>query len=189
MNRPDIDKLAVQVAGGDTTVYQTLLQECARIIRGYVYARVGARDRSAVEDIVQDTLLAIHTKYHSYDPSMAFLPWLRTIAHHKLIDHWRRQKISDIVSIDDNEIHLLIASDTQQTDTIMSLEKLFENLSDKQKHIVQLARLEGKTMVEIATELSLSVSDVKVTLHRAIQKLSSIALHNHKNERQNHEYQ
>ncbi len=175
MDRLNLDALVARVAQGDQQAYVSLLRESARIVRGYVYVRVAVQDRSAVEDIVQDTLLAIHVKYQSYDPSLPFLPWLRTVAHHKLVDHWRRQKIAFLVSIDEGDADLVVA-DIPQTDTVMTLERLFENLSDKQRKIIQMARLDGKTMAEIADEMSLSVSDVKVTLHRAIQKLSVFAL-------------
>lgn len=174
MDVTTLDKLAGRVADGDKGAYTLLLREAARIVRGYVYSRVTDRDRAHVEDIVQETLLAVHTKYQSYDPSLPFLPWLRTIAHHKLVDLWRRQKIAFLVTIEETD-DILVASDAPRTDASLTLEKLFENLNEKQRRIVQLARLDGKSMVEIATEMSLSVSDVKVTLHRAIQKLTHIA--------------
>ena len=169
-----LDQIAGEVARGDKAAYTALLREAARIVRGYVYARVSGRDRAVVEDIVQETLLTIHTKYHSYDPSLPFLPWLRTIAHHKLIDHWRRQKIAFLVAIEESDADL-VASQAPQTDAVLTLEKMFETLNDKQRRIVQMARLDGKSMSEIASEMSLSVSDVKVTLHRAIAKLTSLA--------------
>lgn len=183
MEKPNLDELAKLVTLGDKRAYAQLLAAAALVVRGYVYARVTGRDRQIVEDVVQETLLAVHTKYQSYDPTLPFLPWLRTVAHHKLVDYWRRQKIAFLVSIDDEDAPLDIANIIQAEDhsnAALSLERLFEKLNDKQRRIVQLAKLDGKTMVEIADELSITVADAKVTLHRAILKLSDIAQNDNK---------
>ena len=178
MKPQDLDDLARKVAAGNAAAYTPLLRDAARVVRAYVSARVTGNDRAVIEDIVQDTLLAVHTKFQTYDPAMPFMPWLRTIAHHKLIDHWRRQKIAFLVTIEDSDAEL-VAADTPQTEAAITLEKLFEKLSDKQRRVVQMARLDGKSMAEIAAELGVSVSDAKVTLHRAIMKLSDYVQREH----------
>ncbi|MBU6235835.1 MAG: sigma-70 family RNA polymerase sigma factor [Alphaproteobacteria bacterium] len=176
MDRATFDALAALVAHGDGRAYAQLLRLAAQYIRNYVGLRVTGKDRAAIEDIVQDTLLALHTRYQSYDPSMPFLPWLKTIAHHKLVDHWRRQNIAFLVSIDDTGDDLEDSAVAEnRSDATLSLERMFDALTDKQRRVIQLAKLDGKSMAEIAAELKITVSDAKVTLHRALQKLSTFA--------------
>lgn len=183
MDANTIQRLVAKVAEGDKVAYTELLRLSASIVRAHVAARVTGRDRMMIEDIVQDTLLAVHTKYHSYDPSMPYLPWLRTVAHHKLVDHWRRQNIAFLISVDDTESGIDLVepvSAEAHSDAAITLERMFDELSEKQRRVVQLAKLDGKTMVEIAEDLKISVSDAKVTLHRAITRLSVLAQNHQK---------
>ncbi len=53
------------------------------------------------EDIVQETLLAIHLKRDTRDETQPIEPWLRAIAHYKLVDHLRRRGFTDHLDIDD----------------------------------------------------------------------------------------
>lgn len=171
MDKYNLDQLVREVAAGDKDAYRKLLDVSAKLIRGYLAVQMAAGTKGDLEDIVQETLLAVHLKYHTYNPDLPYLPWLRTIAHHKLIDHWRRSKIARTINLDDNLIENLPAQETAN-DASLTVDRLLSQLPEKQQRIVRLARLDGKSMAEIANEMSLSVSDVKVTLHRAIQKLA-----------------
>src|SRR5436305_13956452 len=53
------------------------------------------------EDIVQDILLAVHLKRHTWDSAEPFAPWLSAIARNKLIDTLRRRGRRVFVNIDD----------------------------------------------------------------------------------------
>lgn len=171
MDKHNLEHLVKDVAAGNADAYRRLLELSARLIRGYLLTKMAGPLRSDVEDVVQETLLAVHLKYNSYDPAQPYLPWLRAIANHKLIDHWRKRKIAGTVPLDD-ELTDTLASDIVEADVGITLERLMEQLSDKQQKIVRLARIDGKSMAEIADEMQLTVADVKVTLHRAIKKLS-----------------
>jgi RNA polymerase sigma-70 factor (ECF subfamily) len=171
MDKYHLDQLVQDVARGDAAAYRRLLEVSAGLVRGYLLSRVASAMRGDVEDIVQETLLAVHLKYNSYNPSLPYLPWLRAIAQHKLVDHWRKRKIAGTVPLEDEMTDVVTSGENANTDTAITLERLMTQLSDKQKKIVQLARIDGKSMTEIADEMNLSVADVKVTLHRALKKL------------------
>lgn len=175
MERPDFDALVSAVAKGDASAYRRLLEASARLVRGYLHAKIGGALKGDIEDIVQETLLAVHLKYYSYNASMPFLPWLRTIAHHKLVDALRKRRMAQVVSLDDFMLETLPAAESAETDSALTLERYMASLNDKQQRIVKLARIDGKSMNEIAAELKLSVADVKVTLHRALRKLAHLA--------------
>src|SRR5690348_13091262 len=74
---------------GDAAAYRSLLAKLAPRLRAYYKRRFIAIGRGAeeAEDLVQETLLAIHLKRHTYDGDALFTPWLHAIARYKLIDH------------------------------------------------------------------------------------------------------
>ena len=173
MDKYNLDQLVKDVARGDEAAYRKLLEASARLVRGYLLSKIQGPMRADVEDIVQEILLTVHLKYNSYDTSLPFLPWLRTIAHHKLVDAWRKRKLSGTVPLDDFLSDTVADAHVQseETDAALTLERLMANLPAKQQQVVKLARIDGKSMAEIAKEMTLSIADVKVTLHRAIRKL------------------
>lgn len=175
MDKYNLEQMVKDVARGDEAAYRKLLEASAKLVRGYLLSKINGPMRADVEDIVQEILLSVHLKYHSYDHSLPYLPWLRTIAHHKMIDAWRKRKITETVPFDDFMAETVADTGSQSTDTdaALTLERLMGELPEKQQKVVRLARIDGKSMTEIAKEMMISVADVKVTLHRAIKKLAA----------------
>jgi RNA polymerase sigma-70 factor (ECF subfamily) len=58
-----------------------------------------------------------------------------------------------------------------QKETTGAIARIINSLPEKQRTIIQLRDIEGKTYQEIANTLSISESDVKVTLFRARQAM------------------
>ena len=88
---------------GDSAAYHRLLKAVTPVLRAAArrgLARAGQPvDQS--EDIVQDILLAVHLKRHTWDVNAPFAPWLFAIARNKLIDALRRRGRRVFVNIDD----------------------------------------------------------------------------------------
>jgi RNA polymerase sigma factor (sigma-70 family) len=88
---------------GDGAAYHRLLKAVTPVLRAAArrgLARAGQPvDQS--EDIVQDILLAVHLKRHTWDANAPFAPWLFAIARNKLIDALRRRGKRVFVNIDD----------------------------------------------------------------------------------------
>src|SRR5690606_41131913 len=72
--------------GGDEAAYSDFLHRVAAIVRGSARRKL-ARTGTGIdaEDIVQETLLAIHLKRHTWRPSEPILPWIFAIARYKFI--------------------------------------------------------------------------------------------------------
>ncbi len=88
---------------GDSTAYHRLLKAITPVLRAAArrgLARAGQPIDQA-EDIVQDILLAVHSKRHTWDVNAPFAPWLFAIARNKLIDALRRRGKRVFVNIDD----------------------------------------------------------------------------------------
>lgn len=136
---------------------------------------LAAAGRSAAdcEDVVQETLLAMHLKRDTWDDTQPLEPWLRAIARHKLVDHLRRRGYRDHVSIDD-QVDWLAAATDPDADAKADSRRLLESLPDRQRKIVEEISLEGRRAAEVAVRLGMSEGAVRVTLHRALKALAVI---------------
>jgi RNA polymerase sigma-70 factor, ECF subfamily len=160
--------------GGDAAAYNRLLTSLAPAIRAVArrgLARAGLAPDDA-EDVVQETLLAIHLKRHTWDPSLPVGPWVRAIARNKLIDAMRRRGRRDQVPIDD--VVETLASDTAEPTPIPGrLDEHLQSLSDRQQSVVRAISLDGASIRETATRLNMSEGAVRVALHRGLAALSA----------------
>ena len=93
---------ALMLAGlsGDAASYRALLEATAVRLRLYYARRIGA-DHIALEDLVQETLIAVHTRRATYDRNRPFTAWLHAIARYKLIDYMRSHRIHSAVPLED----------------------------------------------------------------------------------------
>src|SRR6188768_4537512 len=89
---------------GDDEAYRRLLGHVSLWLRAVVRRGLVAAGRGPAdcEDIVQETLLAMHLKRDTWDEARPIAPWLRAIARHKLADYLRRRGFTDHVDIDDH---------------------------------------------------------------------------------------
>jgi RNA polymerase sigma-70 factor (ECF subfamily) len=170
----DLSALMRSARQGDDEAYRRLLVRVAvwlRVVvrRGLVSAGRGPAES---EDIVQETLLAMHLKRDTWDPSRPVEPWLHAIARHKLADHLRRRGFHDHVDIDDWSNALEVSVGVEAPAAIDS-RRLLESLPERQRTIVQEISLEGHSAADVAARLGMSEGAVRVALHRALKALAA----------------
>jgi RNA polymerase sigma-70 factor (ECF subfamily) len=171
MEETALHALMVRSLAGDSAAYTTLLKHLAQALRVYFRRKLFQQQHDA-EDLVQDTLLAIHTKRATFDASQRFTSWAYAIAHHKLIDHLRRQKRrGGMAPIEDETALFADASDATASGDV---ESLLTRLPEKQRETIRLVKLEELSVREAAEKAGISESDVKVSVHRGLKKLSRI---------------
>ncbi|AMK21641.1 sigma-70 family RNA polymerase sigma factor [Sphingobium sp. TKS] len=169
--RPDeasLARLMAMAQNGDRQAYGALLTECQRWLRSYYSRRIAPNH---LDDLVQDTLMALHRKLASYDPSRAFLPWLAAIARYRWVDHLRQVYRADETELDD---HLADESEESVVAARISLERLFAQLPDNQAQAIELVKIEGLSIAEAARACGQSESLIKVNIHRGLKKLSAM---------------
>jgi RNA polymerase sigma-70 factor, ECF subfamily len=126
------------------------------------------------EDLVQGTLIALHTRRHTYDRSELFTPWVQAIARYKLIDYLRRTRAS-AREVEVEEAEGLWAADSEgATDSSFDLEGLLSHVSPKAREAIRLMKLEGLSVSETAARTGMSASAVKVSVHRGLKLLSRL---------------
>src|SRR5258708_6237737 len=95
-NEQELRALMISGLDGDGAAHQALLERLSSHLRGYFkhrFARIGHGPAEA-EDLVQEALMAIHTRRHTYDRSQPLTPWVYAIARYKFLDYLRRTKAS-----------------------------------------------------------------------------------------------
>ena len=159
---------------GDSAAYERLFRELTPVLRA-VARRTVARTGAATdaEDIVQETLIAIHLKRHTWLPTEPIGPWVRAIARHKAIDALRRRGRHVHVPVDDFE-DLLPAEETTTDYPRRDLERHLHHLPSRQREVVQSIALDGNSIRATAGLFSMSEGAVRVALHRAIASLAAI---------------
>lgn len=165
--------LMVAAQRGDAARYREFLRDTAALVRGFLRRRLG-RLPDDIEDLVQETLLAVHNQRHTYDPAQPVTAWLHAIARYKLVDLLRRRARTDALHdpIDDVDEGLL-AADAQEGGVRRDLEKLLALLPDKQRLPIVCMKLEGLSVIETAQRTGLSESAVKVGVHRGLKALAA----------------
>ena len=162
---------------GDNEAYAAFLTRSSVRVRAYFRRRLVAFPDD-VEDLVQETLLALHNRRHTYRPSQPVTPWLFAIARYKLVDLLRAQspRRAVEVSLDDDDAPLELAGDGGGGgEARRDLLKLLESLPDRYRVPIVLVKLEGRSVAEAAAATGMSESAVKVGIHRGLKKLAAEA--------------
>jgi len=152
---------------GDAAAHRRLLGALAPVLRGYFGRR--SPDLAQVEDLVQETLIAIHTRRGSYDPVRPFGPWLYAVARYKLVDHWRKRR--DTVPLDGFEEMFGDGGFENEVNARLDVGDLLKTLPAKQASAIRATKIEGLSIAETAARDGISESDVKVSVHRGLKAL------------------
>lgn len=159
---------------GDSGAYRRLLEAVVPFLRqlarhGFAKAGISSGD---VEDVVQETLLAIHLKRQTWDADQLFTPWVRAIARNKLIDNLRRRGNRVELPIEDYA-DILPAEPASEELSAREADKLLSVLGGRQKEIVRAICLEGVSIREAAARFGISEGATRVALHRGLGALAA----------------
>ena len=165
--------LLVQGLGGDTVAYHRFLQDLSSHLRAYFRKRLSQRPDD-VEDLVQETLLAVHNQRHTYRSDQPLTAWVHGIARYKFIDslraHASREALNEPL---DDENELFAALDLDANDARRDLGTLLSGLPDRQRLPIVHVKLEGLSVLETAQKTGLSESAVKIGIHRGLKALAA----------------
>ncbi len=159
--------------GGDASSYRRLLESLAPLLRSLArrgFERAGMGN-AEIEDVVQETLLAIHLKRDTWDRTKSAGPWIMAISRYKLIDALRRRGRSAGVQVDDLAESLADESARDGADE-QDVERVLEGLNGRALDIVRSVSLEGQGVRETAERLQMTEVAVRVSLHRSLKQLA-----------------
>lgn len=164
----------LRAQAGDALAYRDALAKIAQRLRRFYGRRLQALP-DEVEDLVQETLLALHMQRGTYDNTLPVSSWVFAIARHKLVDLWRRRGRRDNLndSLDDltEDQHPLAQ---EELPSRRDLAVLLEQLPESQKQAILLTKIEGLSMVEASERSGVSVAALKVQVHRGLKQLAAL---------------
>lgn len=160
----------VAAQGGDSQSYETLLTRVAGLVQAFVRKRAG--DTSWCDDVVQESLLAVHRARHTYDPTRPFAPWLYAIVQNRFIDALRRQRRRLLRELQSDAALEFADRAPQERDALLrDVRRAVSALPDNQRRVIELLKFEDLSVREVAVRLGMSESNVKVTAHRGYRAL------------------
>ncbi|WP_413860882.1 sigma-70 family RNA polymerase sigma factor [Candidatus Aalborgicola defluviihabitans] len=158
---------------GDAAAYHCFLKALSAHLRAYYRKRLFQRPDD-VEDLVQETLLAVHNQRHTYRSDQPLTAWVYAIARYKLVDLLRaraaREALTDPL---DDELEVFAASDTDASDARKDLGQMLASLPDGQRLPIVHVKLEGRSVVETSQLTGMSESAVKIGVHRGLKALAA----------------
>ena len=165
---------------GEAVVYERMLKELASALRRSLaprLVRVGSGAHET-EDLVQEILIGLHGKRHTWDPARPFLPWLHTITRYKLIDFMRHRRGDTRRRVDlplEDWLEIVECSTHEANRSTWEVDRHLAVLPVSQRKIVRAIAVEGASVRNVARGLATSEGAVRVTLHRAIRRLLATA--------------
>jgi len=159
---------------GDAASHKALLKRLSAYLRAYFKGqllRIG-RGSADAEDLVQETLIALHTRRHTYDRSQLLTPWVYAIARYRLVDYLRRTKARAKDAPVEEAEELFADNDASTVESGLDLEKLMARLPPKTRQAIQFVKLDGLSVSEAAARSGMSQSAIKVSVHRGLKALS-----------------
>lgn len=155
---------------GDAAAYRSLLAELGRHLRPYFTRRLTPAFASHAEDLVQETLLAIHTRRMTYDRSRPFTAWLHAVAHHKFVDHVRRQSIRLTVPLEE-DAPIFAHDDSADAVAKRDLDVVLDTIPARTSDLIRRTRIEGASVAEAAAAHGMTETAAKVSIHRGLKSL------------------
>lgn len=159
---------------GDAGAYRRLLALLAPALRASVRRALArsAQSMDEAEDIVQDVLLAIHLKRHTWDPASPVAPWVFAIARNKTIDALRKRGRRSFVPVDDFS-ETLAAEPAEESPPTRDIERQLADLPDRQRAVLHAVAVDQHSIREAASRLSMSEGAVRVALHRGLAAVAA----------------
>ena len=172
-NMDDWAHLLRAANGGDTSAYAAFLTALAPIVRGIVRARAGGIENGLREDIVQEVLLTVHLKRHTWQEDRPVRPWVYAIARYKIIDALRLRGRAITLPVEDFA-DILPADAEADPFATRDTDRMLDLLDERSRNILRAVAYEDTKLADLGPRFGLSQGAARVALHRALSKLSAL---------------
>jgi RNA polymerase sigma-70 factor (ECF subfamily) len=171
LGEDELRSLMLAGLAGDSDAYRTLLEALRTRLRAYYRRRLGEQTAEA-EDLVQESLIALHTRRATYDPAQPVTAWVYAIARYKLVDHYRRTGRRRDVPLDVAE-EIAVDDESEAVHARRDLERGLADLPQRTRELLRSVKLDGTPVAEVAARAGMSEGAVKVAVHRGLTRLAA----------------
>ncbi len=162
-------ELMGQAQQGDEESYRQLLSALGKVIENYLRKRFGSLE--FLEDMVQESLMAIHQARHTFIAGRPFSPWMFAIVRHKAIDMLRKRNLHQGLNSWQAGVQVKPGDQVAGAEALLEGVQLFKGLKLKSRQALILTKVIGLSVREAADKLGVSEVAMKVRIHRALQEL------------------
>lgn len=164
-----LETLMARYQQGDLAAATELIGNIGPKLRRFFAIQIASRGHA--DDLLQETWLRIHKVRHTYRPGEQVLPWFYAIARHVRVDHYRRTIRTTSREKRLHEVSRIAASTPRDSSQLHDLDTLLAPLSESQREVIEMLKVAGMSLEEVARATSTSVGSVKQKVHRAYAKL------------------
>ncbi len=164
--------LMLKSLDGDAAAYRMLLEQVRRHLKLYYARRLTPALAANADDLVQETLMALHTRRMTYDRSQPFTAWLHAIARYKLIDHFRRNRLRATLPLEEDAA-VFATDDAEATTARMDVDTVLAAIPARPAELIRQTKLEGASVAEAAARAGMTETAAKVAIHRGLKSLAA----------------
>jgi len=180
-------ELVTEFVNGRQSAIEVLIRRHQKRIYSYILLLVKKQD--VAEDIFQETFIKVIKSLQEgkYVDANRFSSWVMRIAHNLVIDHFRREKQSKMLSKDAYEVDILNHpkySDKTVEDEIVfeqilsDVRALIDQLPDDQREVVLLRHYADLSFKEIAEQTNVSINTALGRMRYAVINMRKIMVEN-----------
>lgn len=166
------NKLVERLRAGNLDAFDEVFKKYGSRLFGFALNYLKSKEET--EELVQDVFLKIWENRRKLKTDTSLKSYLFTIAYHNICKHFRKKKIHEtFLGEKGSEENLSVNLEEQiiYKETLTQINKLIEQLPEKQKAIFIKSRKEGKTTKEIAKEMGLAPGTIDNNISAALKFL------------------
>jgi RNA polymerase sigma-70 factor (ECF subfamily) len=164
----DLEMLMAHYQQGDLSAATTLIHRLSPQLHRFFIIQFASR--LDADDLLQETWLRVHKVRHTYRAGEPVLPWLYAIARHIRVDHYRKARRTTAREERLEAVPEVAALPSASPGT-PDLEALLAPLPESQREVIEMLKIAGMSLEEVARATSSSVGSVKQKAHRAYESL------------------
>ncbi len=180
LKQKNLAELLQKAQAGDSTALQALCKALEGFIRGYFRQRF--QDNSLIDDLCQETYIRLLKNLPQVREEMKLTGFVAKVAFYVMQDHFRQKYRRQEEALETDyertqtaklKAEIVDANQDEQILDKLDLDEALQQLSEKSRNILML-KSRGYNYEEIAADVGISVSGVKMQVKRSMEQLRAV---------------
>jgi len=165
----DLEVLMTRYQQGDYAAATALIHRLSPQLHRFFLVQFAGRGDA--DDLLQETWMRLHQVRHTYRAGEPLLPWLYAIARHIRVDHYRKARRTVAREQPLEDLPEGTAVSRPASAGAQDLASLLAPLPESQREVIEMLKVAGMSLEEVARATSSTVGSVKQKAHRAYERL------------------